>query len=73
MSIEKEYEVSKKTFGKKINFVRDRFKKEIIFRDVGQAHALAQEGFNKPSVVLSGSVIEEMLRLPSSQEHNASA
>lgn len=62
-AIEKEYGVTKMTFGKKINFVRDRFRKEIIFRDVGQAHALALKGFNKPSVVLSGSVIEEILRL----------
>jgi hypothetical protein len=61
--IEEEYGVSKKTFGKKINFVRDHFKREIIFRDIGQAFALAQAGFNKPSVVLAGSVIEELLRL----------
>jgi hypothetical protein len=61
--IEEEYDVPKKTFGKKINFVKDRFKREIIFRDIGQAFALAQAGFNKPSVVLAGSVIEELLRL----------
>lgn len=61
--IEEDYGVPKKTFGKKINFVKDRFKREIIFRDIGQAFALAQAGFNKPSVVLAGSVIEEMLRL----------
>lgn len=61
--IEAEYVVPKKTFGKKINFVNDRFKREIIFRDIGQAFALAQAGFNKPSVVLAGSVIEELLRL----------
>jgi len=61
--IEREYGVSKKTFGKKINFVRDQFKRGIIFRDIGQAFELAHEGFNKPSVVLAGSVIEELLRL----------
>jgi hypothetical protein len=60
--IEEEYGVSKKTLGKKINFVRDRFKREIIFRDIAQAFALAQAGFSKPSVVLAGSVIEELLR-----------
>lgn len=61
--IEEEYGVSKKAFGKKINFVRNRFKRDIIFRDIGQAFVLAREGFSKPSVVLAGSVIEEMLRL----------
>lgn len=60
--IEKEYGESKKTFGKKINFIQDRFKRDIIFRDIGQAFVLAREGFSKPSVVLAGSVIEEMLR-----------
>jgi len=62
-SIEEEYGISKKTFGKKINFVQDRFKRDVIFRDIGQAFILAREGFNKPSVILAGSVIEEMLRL----------
>jgi hypothetical protein len=61
--IEKEYGISQKMFGKKISFIKDRFKRGIIFRDIGQAFALAREGFNKPSVVLAGSVIEELLRL----------
>ena len=61
--IEAEYGISKMTFGKKIKFVKDQFKRGIIFRDIGQAFVLAREGFNKPSVVLAGSVIEEMLRL----------
>lgn len=60
---EEEYGISKKMFGRKINFVQDRFKREVIFRDIGQAFVLAREGFSKPSVVLAGSVIEEMLRL----------
>lgn len=61
--IEQEYGVSKKTFGKKINFVKDQFKRKLIFRDIAQAFALAHYGFDKPSVVLAGSVIEEPLRL----------
>jgi hypothetical protein len=61
--IEEEYGVSKRAFGKKINFVQDRFKRDIIFRDIDQAFVLAREGFSKPSVVLAGSVIEEILRL----------
>jgi hypothetical protein len=61
--IEKDFGVSKKTFGKKINFVKDAFKRKIIFRDVEQAYILAQNDFNKPAVILSGSIIEELLRL----------
>lgn len=61
--IEKDFGVNKKTFGKKINFVKDDFKRKIIFRDVEQAYILAQSDFNKPAVILSGSIIEELLRL----------
>jgi len=62
-AIEEEYEVSKKEFGKRISFVSDKFKREIIFRDVEQAYALAKSGFNKPAVILAGSIVEELLRL----------
>lgn len=61
--IEKEYDISKRTFGKKINFVKDPFKRNIIFRDIEQAYFLASHGFCKPAVILAGSVIEELLRL----------
>ncbi len=61
--IEREYDVSKKSFGKKINFVRDQFKRKVIFRDVEQAFLLAHNGFHKPSVILAGGVVEELLRL----------
>ena len=61
--IEREYDVSKRSFGKKINFVRDQFKRKVIFRDVEQAFLLAHNGFHKPSVVLAGGVVEELLRL----------
>lgn len=61
--IEKDFGVSKKAFGKKINFVKDDFKRKIIFRDVEQAYVLSQNDFNKPAVILSGSIIEELLRL----------
>ena len=61
--IERDLGVSKKLFGKKINFVGDAFKRKIIFRDVAQAYALAMNDFNKPAVILSGSIIEELLRL----------
>lgn len=62
-SIESEYDVSKNAFGKKINFVSDTFKRNVIFRDVEQAFVLASEGFSKPAVILAGGVIEELLRL----------
>ncbi|SRR6266568_3086965 len=61
--IQREYDVTKRGFGTKINFVVDPFKRKIIFRDIGQTHVLATSGFSKPAVILAGSVIEELLRL----------
>lgn len=61
--IEKEYDVSKRAFAKKIRFVKDEFKRKVLFRDIEQAFLLAHHGFAKPSVILAGGVIEEMLRL----------
>jgi hypothetical protein len=58
-----DFGTSKKAFGKKIGFVSDSFKREVIFRDIGQAHLLAEAGFAKPAVILAGSVLEELLRL----------
>jgi hypothetical protein len=63
MEIEREYGVSKRSFGRRINFVTDGFKRNVIYRDVGNAFVLARHGFNKPAVVLAGGVIEELLRL----------
>jgi len=61
--IEKDFDISKRAFGKKINFVTDPFKRKIIFRDIGHAYILANLGYAKPAVILSGSVLEELLRL----------
>lgn len=61
--IEKEYAISKREFGKRINFVKGDFKREIIFRDIEQAFKLLKMGFGKPVAILSGGVIEELLRL----------
>jgi hypothetical protein len=61
--IENEYDVKKMEFGKRINFVKQKFRREIIFRDVEQAFILAQLGFSKSAVLLAGGVIEELLRL----------
>jgi len=63
VEIKKEYGVSKSTLGKRISFVKGEFKRNVIFRDIGQAFLLAHYGFHKPSIVLAGGVIEELLRL----------
>jgi hypothetical protein len=62
-AIKSEYGISKREFGKKINFVSDSFKKKIIFRDAEHAFVLATHGFSKPALILAGGVIEELLRL----------
>ena len=62
-AIESAFGITKKSFGIKIKFIVDPFKRIIIFRDVEQAFVLASLGFSKPSVILAGSVIEELLRL----------
>lgn len=63
LQIQEEYAISKKEFGKKINFVKDNFKRKIIFRDIEQAYIFSKHGFNKPALILAGAVIEELLRL----------
>lgn len=62
-AIKREFNVTKVSFGKNINFIKDPFKRNIIFRDVEEAYALASAGFYKPAVILAGGVIEELLRL----------
>lgn len=62
-NIEKEYEISKKSFGLKIAFVKDPYKRTAIFRDIAHAYDLSKKGYYKPAVILAGSVIEELLRL----------
>ena len=61
--IKNDYGISKYAFSRKINFVKDPFKKKIIFRDIGQAYLLAEKDFSKPAIILAGGVIEELLRL----------
>jgi len=61
--IKKDFDVNKRAFSKKINFVKDEFKKKIIFRDTEHAYFFMQNGFYKPAVILAGGVIEELLRL----------
>jgi len=61
--IKKDYDVTKRTFGMRINFVTNEFNREIIFRDVEHAHFFANHGYHKPAVILAGGIIEELLRL----------
>ena len=61
--IQDEYEITKKEFGIRINFVKDKFKRKIIFRDVEQAYILSKYGFNKSALILAGAIIEGLLRL----------
>lgn len=60
--IAKQFQTTKVHFGKRINFVPAGYKREIIFRDIAHAFGCHQNGFNKPAVILSGAVIEELLR-----------
>ncbi len=57
-----EFGITKNSFGKKINFIKDTFCRKVIFRDIEQAYILAKKGFSKPSVILAGAIIEELLR-----------
>jgi hypothetical protein len=63
VNIQKDFNISKKEFGGKINFIKDKFKREIIFRDVEQCFILLKMDFHKPALILAGGVIEELLRL----------
>jgi hypothetical protein len=63
LGIRSEYGISGPTFGKRISFVKNEFKRSVIFRDVEHAYLLANHGFHKSAVILAGGVIEELLRL----------
>ncbi len=60
--IKADYDISKKSFGRKINFIKDVHIRKIIFRDIEHAYLLSRNGFAKPAVILAGGVIEELLR-----------
>lgn len=61
--IKKDHHIGKRTFGKKINFIKDKYKRTAIFRDIEQAYTLVKFGYSKPAAILAGGVIEELLRL----------
>ena len=60
--IKKDFDVSKRNFGKRINFIEDQFIRQVIFRDIEHAYTLCKSGYYKSSVLLAGGVIEELLR-----------
>jgi len=61
-TIKHEFGITKREFGKRLYFINDKFKRNLIFRDVEHAYILASFGFFKPAVILAGGVIEELLR-----------
>jgi hypothetical protein len=62
LTIAEEMGITKKEFGKRINFIKDKFTRDVIFRDVEHSYILAKKGFSKPAVILAGAIIEELLR-----------
>jgi len=67
--LKEEYNISKHTLSRKIKyFIEDDFKRHAILRDIGNAYALLNLAFYKEAVIISGSIIEEILRLY--LEHN---
>lgn len=63
IQINSDYGFSKRKFGRKINFIKTPYKKTVIYRDIAHAYSLSQLGYFKSSVILAGSVIEEIIRL----------
>lgn len=63
VEIQSVYGIGKTAFGKKLRFIKDRFKRSVIFRDVEHAHICLKSGLFKSAVILAGGVIEEILRL----------
>lgn len=62
--IAKEYETTKRNFSSKLRKMKtDDFKRLIILRDIAHAFLLTEQHFYKESVIISGSIIEELLRL----------
>lgn len=68
--IKKEFDIDKTTVSKRLNkFIKDDFKRGIILRDIGNAYSLLSLGFYKECVIISGGVIEEILRLYLMSKH----
>lgn len=62
--IRNDFGISKFNASKKLNIIiKDNFKRHTILRDIGNSFALESLGFYKEAVILSGSVLEEILHL----------
>lgn len=61
-SVWNEFKISKNQFGARINFVKDRYTRDVIFRDIEHAFGCYKQGFSKPAIILAGGVLEEILR-----------
>lgn len=62
VNINNDFSLTKKEFGKRINFIKDDTARKIIFRDVEHAFYLLKKNINKPAIILAGSIMEEILR-----------
>lgn len=60
--IKSEYGLNQRAIAMKINFIKDSFRRSIILRDIRDAVFALDNGMTKIAVVLSGGVIEEILR-----------
>lgn len=61
VDIEKQFG-KKRQLGLKISFIKDKFKRKVIFRDIAHAFICYEDGCYKPAVILAGGVIEELIR-----------
>ena len=61
--IKEEFKISKKAFGLRIRFIENKHKRKALFRDIAHAYLLSKQHMPKPSIILAGGVIEELLRL----------
>lgn len=60
--IKSKYGLNQQVIGVKINFIKDSFRRSIILRDIKDAVFALENDMTKIAVVLSGGVIEEILR-----------
>lgn len=69
LKIKEEFGISKRMFSKKVKALTgDDYKRSAILRDVTHAYLLSHSRFYKEAVIVSGGVIEELLRLYLNQE-----
>lgn len=62
VAIQKDHGLTKRVIGKKLNFVKEKTLKDILFRDIEQAYLLLHHKFYKPAIIISGGALEEILK-----------